>query len=262
MIASGCPASEVCDQLKLGEVEGSRRVKDLAERHLITISEPAGNFASVARATKRPDAELAGPGAAGSNDVSNGSDGASIGGATNGSGNGTSLASDSLPPISSESLSALAADTDLLAGSEGDLLTGSGVGTGSSYTVLGSDDSSADRLGTSEALGWGTDASFLDGPAQSEITAPGDFGSGPALGSLLGGQDESRPAMPPAPSSDDLQRTLEVESDGPAGLIPPEYSSIDETSELEDPEEQMEQGEASTQKNGGGLLARYLNSDD
>lgn len=40
-IAAGCPVSVVCDQLDLGEVEGSRLVKDLAERRLISVDEPA-----------------------------------------------------------------------------------------------------------------------------------------------------------------------------------------------------------------------------
>lgn len=41
-IAAGCPVSVVCDQLALGEVEGSRLVKDLAERKLISIETPGG----------------------------------------------------------------------------------------------------------------------------------------------------------------------------------------------------------------------------
>ncbi len=40
VIAAGCPASTVCDHLALGEVEGSRRIKELAERQLINVGEP------------------------------------------------------------------------------------------------------------------------------------------------------------------------------------------------------------------------------
>lgn len=41
IIAAGCPAMVVCERLGLGEVEGSRRIKNLAERQLVVISEPS-----------------------------------------------------------------------------------------------------------------------------------------------------------------------------------------------------------------------------
>lgn len=41
-IGAGCPASTVCERLHLGEVEGSRQIKNLAERQLVVISEPGG----------------------------------------------------------------------------------------------------------------------------------------------------------------------------------------------------------------------------
>jgi len=40
VIASGCPVSLVCDKLDLGEVEGSRQIKNLAERELVHLSDP------------------------------------------------------------------------------------------------------------------------------------------------------------------------------------------------------------------------------
>lgn len=40
-IAAGCPAMVVCERLNLGEVEGSRQIKNLAERQLVIISEPS-----------------------------------------------------------------------------------------------------------------------------------------------------------------------------------------------------------------------------
>ncbi len=43
VIAAGCPASLVCEELGLGEVEGSRRIKDLAERSLVNIGNPLGS---------------------------------------------------------------------------------------------------------------------------------------------------------------------------------------------------------------------------
>lgn len=39
-IAAGCPVSQVCEQLGLGEVDGSRQVKGLAERGLVVVSSP------------------------------------------------------------------------------------------------------------------------------------------------------------------------------------------------------------------------------
>ncbi|MEM7341978.1 MAG: DUF4388 domain-containing protein [Actinomycetota bacterium] len=39
-IAAGCPASHVCEELGLGEVEGSRQIMGLAQRGLVAIGEP------------------------------------------------------------------------------------------------------------------------------------------------------------------------------------------------------------------------------
>ncbi len=49
-IGSGCPASTVCERLHLGEVEGSRQIKNLAERQLVVIGEPG----TVGAAPSRP----------------------------------------------------------------------------------------------------------------------------------------------------------------------------------------------------------------
>lgn len=51
VIAAGCPVSQVCDRLDLGEVEGSRQIKNLAERELVVVSEPIGGFNSAYRAS-------------------------------------------------------------------------------------------------------------------------------------------------------------------------------------------------------------------
>ncbi|MEM7271578.1 MAG: DUF4388 domain-containing protein [Actinomycetota bacterium] len=52
VVASGCPASQVCQALELGEVEGSRQIKLLAERQLVSVSEPTTGIASMARASE------------------------------------------------------------------------------------------------------------------------------------------------------------------------------------------------------------------
>lgn len=43
-IGTGCPVAHVCDKLSLGEVEGSRRIKNLAERHLVDVSKPVAAY--------------------------------------------------------------------------------------------------------------------------------------------------------------------------------------------------------------------------
>ena len=40
VVGSGCPVSAVCEELDLGEVEGSRRIKELTERGLLTVGPP------------------------------------------------------------------------------------------------------------------------------------------------------------------------------------------------------------------------------
>lgn len=53
-IGAGCPASTVCERLQLGEVEGSRQIKNLAERHLVVIGDTGGAGASKPRAQAAP----------------------------------------------------------------------------------------------------------------------------------------------------------------------------------------------------------------
>lgn len=54
VIAAGCPVSLVCDRLELGEVEGSRQIKNLAERGLISVTEPIGSYISSLRSNPVP----------------------------------------------------------------------------------------------------------------------------------------------------------------------------------------------------------------
>ncbi len=55
-IGAGCPASTVCERLALGEVEGSRQIKNLAERQLVVIGHPGGGGS---RLQSRPTATQA-----------------------------------------------------------------------------------------------------------------------------------------------------------------------------------------------------------
>lgn len=62
-IGAGCPASTVCERLHLGEVEGSRQIKNLAERQLVVIGDPGGGTISrprPAQAQASPPPALAG----------------------------------------------------------------------------------------------------------------------------------------------------------------------------------------------------------
>lgn len=56
VIASGCPAADVCDRLSMGEVEGSRQIKNLAERALVTVGAPGGAPTQRAKASAAPPA--------------------------------------------------------------------------------------------------------------------------------------------------------------------------------------------------------------
>jgi len=49
-IADGCPVTAVCDVLALGEVDGSRQIKGLAERGLVSISPPKSGSTTYRRA--------------------------------------------------------------------------------------------------------------------------------------------------------------------------------------------------------------------
>lgn len=46
VIGAGCPVSTVCSELDLGEVEGSRQIKILAERGLVSVGPPLGKSGS------------------------------------------------------------------------------------------------------------------------------------------------------------------------------------------------------------------------
>lgn len=51
VIAAGCAVSLVCDKLKLGEVEGSRQIKNLAERKLVTVTDPIAGYGAATPST-------------------------------------------------------------------------------------------------------------------------------------------------------------------------------------------------------------------
>ena len=75
-IGAGCPASTVCERLHLGEVEGSRQIKNLAERQLVVIGEPGsgGGMQSRPRAAQAQTQASPPPALAGNPAAANASD--------------------------------------------------------------------------------------------------------------------------------------------------------------------------------------------
>ena len=51
VIADGCPVSTVCDELALGEFEGSRQIKHLVERDLVQVAPPRSSSSSMRRSS-------------------------------------------------------------------------------------------------------------------------------------------------------------------------------------------------------------------
>ena len=181
-IASGCPASAVCDKLHLGEVEGSRRIKGLAERNLVTISEP------IAAKHSTSSARVPAP--------------------------SPSLPTTPAPNRGDSSQTLTSAD----------VLQSDELGSGSALPPIGFDKNTLDPLGTGSSI----ESMGLDSSA-------------------------SRPPMPPAPDFDEF---TEIGDIPPAPPSPAEISSFGE--DLEDASELADDEDAK----GGGLLARYLNTND
>ncbi|MEM9561141.1 MAG: DUF4388 domain-containing protein [Actinomycetota bacterium] len=106
-VGTGCPASHVCDRLSLGEVEGSRRIKDLAERMLVNVTEPVGSYRR-----SRPAAETgraAAPAAAGTAPAATAGAGATAGAAA-------TIASTGAQPAAAAAVSEPASSLEALAG--------------------------------------------------------------------------------------------------------------------------------------------------
>ncbi|MGH1493987.1 MAG: DUF4388 domain-containing protein [Acidimicrobiales bacterium] len=204
VIAAGCPVSLVCDRLELGEVEGSRRIKDLAERSLIEVSEPIGGFSSAYRASAPTPAPAE----------------------TAPSAMAQAAADNSENGFTADAVASPAFDSPAF--------------DSSSFEVAALD-STADV----EAVAAVDETSEL-------ATASSDS----VLGTLMG---EQRPPMPPIPVPDDFEaeQTFSPAASVPAPPSPAEISSFGEG--LEDASELVETAD---EGKSGGLLARYLKSDD
>jgi hypothetical protein len=195
VIASGCQVSAVCDKLDLGEVEGSRQIKNLAERDLVSINEPIGGYVPPSPAAAAPAAATEAP----------------------------KMAPTAVPPV-----------------------PGPDDFPSAETSTFGSD------LGASPApLGF----------ASQKIDAALDP-LGTDLGTDIGGEEsdagsDERPPMPPAPSADDLLTEIESSTTPPAPPSPAEISNFGD--EIEDASELVSDEDDAK---GGGLLARYLKSDD
>ncbi len=188
VIAAGCPVSQVCDRLDLGEVEGSRQIKNLAERELVVVSEPIGGFNSAYRAsTATAPAMVPAP----------------------------------IPaPVPADERPAL---------------------------------ETAPALPPSE---FASESSFETAESFESFDPAAAAGAGSALDSLIGGQ---RPPMPPMPAADELavEQLVGAAVPAPAPPSPAEISTFGES--IEDASELVD---AADETKSGGLLARYLKSDD
>lgn len=196
VIASGCPVSLVCDKLDLGEVEGSRQIKNLAERKLVSVSEPIGGYAAASAGTQ-------------------------------------SVSTPPPPPAPMATESTVPPPPP--------------VGFGTSEVAEPS--SILDPLGSVDGPLSAADVMALSPSAESFST---DL---PPESDLF--DTEDRPPMPPAPVADELDSAIANGLVPPAPPSPAEISSfgdsIEDASELEDEDDEGK---------GGGLLARYLKSDD
>lgn len=229
VIAAGCPASLICDQLSLGEVEGSRQIKNLAERELVTVTEPLGGFNAVSRGT-------------GSLPARHNEPVADLGVTTQ--------------PLAAEEIGAVPAALDVPAA----------LNTPAALDVPASLDVPA-ALSAPEAFEVGdtadssimeslSDDSLSDGilsiDAMSDGMGPGGFSTD--TGTDFEAAD--RPPMPPIPTPDEL-----IDNGGfgtpPAPPSPEEISNFSEN--FDDISGLVEDAEDSK---GGGLLARYRKNDD
>ncbi len=194
VIASGCPVSLVCDKLELGEVEGSRRIKELAERELIVVSEPIGGFSSAYRGSA-PAAPAPAPAPAEPVE--------------------TSFEAAAFEPATFEPQSFEA-----------------------------------------EPLSFEAPPFEGEVPQEESTTEVAAASSESVLGTLMG---EDRPPMPPIPVPDELQaaEAASAVDTMPAPPSPAEISNFSE--ELTDASELVETAD---EGKGGGLLSRYLKSDD
>jgi len=236
VIASGCQVSAVCDMLDLGEVEGSRCIKDLAERQLVTVTEPTGSSTRAARVDSPegfsvtiPVATAAPP--APPIDVARTAVPASV---EEGAG------PDPDPATPGPSLGSIMADRPPMPPAPGyDELPIEGAP--SSDAGPGSDPAP----GFEAVPGGGTTAGFE--PATS-FEPTGGFETATSFERAAGfGATDSFDAPPAAP----------------AGTLPPAPPSPSEiagfSAAIEDASELVE---AATDSKGGGILARYLKGDD
>lgn len=284
VIASGCPVSNVCDRLELGEVEGSRQIKNLAERQLVVVSEPQNGIGSLGSSTSRTSSAT-GYRPLGGSTVGAGSL-ASVGGSLDpagyaspglgenggpeatGSGNGNGHAgSDATGPSggldapgSEPADDAPGQDSPSLESSSLDSTDHEWPGTKSTATERRAGETAHDPASTeppdsADAVdnALAGDGSLAD-PFASDSTplataATGHApGTAPARGSLM--TDEKRPPMPPPPPGAAPEATAEV----PVGLVPPMPPMSGEVTSADDVD--------SDRDGGRGLLARYLKSED
>lgn len=213
VIASGCPVSTVCDKLELGEVEGSRHIKDLAQRDLVVINEPIGGYSAPTAPTAEVSNGIAAP--------------------------APMPAPAPAPPVEDFSSEMSAIGT----------VPPAPTAMPETAELGGYDPLGAEGIGAEAVTG---DATTPDGMIPDSLN-----GDANALDASSGLFMDDRPPMPPAPDAQDLLAEAGAADDPPAPPSPAEISSFGE--EIEDVSELVQ---AQDDSKGGGLLARYLKSDD
>ncbi|MDH3682310.1 MAG: DUF4388 domain-containing protein [Acidimicrobiia bacterium] len=211
IITAGCPVSVVCEELGLGEVEGSRQIKGLAERGLVVVGPP-----ETAPAAGRPATAVAAPTTEDSSRPSG------IGAAP--------IPVRPLPPPSEPRATVVAA---IAPASEAEPL-----GPPPSDSVAAATDASSEQASTDAGAAEVVDPSdALEWSAAEDVASP-------------------RPPMPAAPSIDELHELVEADADElPA---PPAAADAVETAGSSN----GKRGDREAESKPGGLLMRYLKSED
>lgn len=252
-IGNGCPVSAVCDELDMGEVEGSRCIKGLIERGLVSIGEPkstglrrSGLDAVRAAASSAASSPTSSGPAINPLPASVGADSGALTSAANGdgssNGNGSSTAEMSADTETDTNAGAAAPSAGSTSAAE------AGVGAGAATSILESDGSTAPapaETDTAETATSDAPAATASATAAEQPPAPSaaDASTMPPPSGTAAADAGANRAQPPHPSS------------VPGGPAPTSGLSM-----LAPAVRQPLDG--GTNERSGGLLMRYLKNDD
>ncbi len=263
-IGSGCPVSAVCDELDLGEVEGSRRIKALIERGLVAIGEPKStglrrSGLDAVRAAASSAASSPSPAAPSTNPLpsstpSGGVDSETFATASNGSsnGNGASPTPEMATgaPAGSGTAAPMAGAANPILGADAPAPLADAASANSTGPARGEATSSEPTL--SQAIAAATTTSSAPHVAQPPAPTAADAATMPP------------PAEVPVPAADSSSEDADADADR---AQPPHPSSVPggpaPTSGLSTLAPAVRQPlDGGTNERSGGLLMRYLKNDD